>query len=370
MECMNSTSGRIRRVFHRIEGELPEVLLIKNSTAPHIDLSFFYFTGLESGVFENSVFLAYPDGDSTLYTSSLEEESTKKTSNRLKTIITDDDQQLDNYLKKLCSNIGKIGVNSKEITYKDILYLQRILPNVKLIDVSSAITATRLIKEKEELAHIKKAAYITCSIWDVIIQMLEDGVSESEVKAEICFRIRKESSALAFEPIVSFCTNTAEPHYLGGDGRLKNGDFVLLDFGARHRNYCADVTRTLVYGKASTEQRQLFETVAAANLIGIESIKAGVEAREVHHKVSHTIVSKGFGTYFTHATGHAIGLSVHDGAQINASSNLVLEEGMVFTVEPGVYIPSFGGVRIEDDVVVHKDGCEILTSLKRELVEL
>ncbi|MFQ6134911.1 MAG: M24 family metallopeptidase [Nitrososphaerales archaeon] len=367
---MNFTANRVRRVFQKIEDDTPDAIFIKNSTEPHIDLSFFYFTGLESGVFEDCVFLAYPDGDAVLYTSRLEEESAKEGSGRFKTMIFKDSGDLESRLKEVGSSLDKIGVNSRELTYRDLLRLKRILPDVKVIDVGDAIADARLVKDEEEIARLRRAADITSRVWETIPPMLKEGISEGEVKAQICYQIQKEASTLAFEPIVSFGTNTVEPHYLGGDGRLKAGDFALFDFGARHRRYCADMTRTLVFGRASDEQRRMYEAVAEANRIGVEAMEAGAVAGEVHRKVSNAIASKGFGERFTHSTGHAIGLSVHDGARINASSILILEEGMVFTVEPGVYIPGFGGVRIEDDVVVRKGGCEVLTSVGRELVEL
>jgi Xaa-Pro dipeptidase len=367
---MNFTASRTRRVFQKIKDETLDAVFIKNSTEPHIDLSFFYFTGLESGVFEDSIFLAYPNGEGTLYTSRLEEESAKEGSSRFKTVVFEVSGDLERHLKEVGSNLDKIGVNSRELTYRDLLNLKRILPDVKIIDVSDALADARLVKDEEEISRLRRAAEITSRIWQTIPTILKEGITEGEVKAQICYQIQKDASTLAFEPIVSFGANTAEPHYQGGENRLKAGDFALFDFGARHRRYCADMTRTLVLGQASDEQKRMYEAVAEANLLGIESISAGAVAGEVHREVSSAIASKGFGGKFTHSTGHSIGLSVHDGAKINASSNLILEEGMVFTMEPGVYIPGFGGVRIEDDVVVCKGGCEILTSGGRELVEL
>ncbi len=367
---MNFTAERVRRVFQKIEGEAPDAILIKNSTEPHIDQSFFYFTGLESGLFEGCALLLHPDGEATLYTSRLEEESAKKGAGRFKITVFEDPRDLEARLREVGTDLGKIGVNTREVTYGDLLNLTKTMPNVKILDVSRSITASRLVKDEEEISRIRRAAEITSRIWRSIPLTLKENMSEGEVKAEICYLIQKEAAALAFDPIVSFGANTAEPHYFGGEGRLKTGDFALFDFGARYRRYCSDMTRTMVFGRASGEQRRIYEAVAEANRIGVAAIDAGVAACDVHRKVSEFIDSRGFRGRFTHSTGHAVGLSIHDGAKINASSTLVLEEGMVFTVEPGIYIQGLGGVRIEDDVVVRKGGCEVLTSAERDLLEI
>jgi len=367
---MNPTAQRIQRVYQRIKDEIPDVIFIKNSIEPHLDLSFFYFTNLESGVFENSIFLAYQNGEASLYTSKLEEESAKEGISRFKTKIFKDSKDKTMILKKIGASIDKIGVNSRELTYQDLLSLKKILPNVKILDVSKAIAEARLVKDDEEIKKIRKAAEITTKIWQNIPSLLKNNVTENEVKAQISYQIQKNGSTLAFEPIVSFGENTAESHYLGGNAKLKKGDLALFDFGAKYSRYCADLTRTLVFSHPSDKQKRIYNTVFEANKVGLDTLKAGIEAHEVHRKVADFIASKGFKKNFTHSTGHALGLSVHDGATISSESNFLLEEGMVFTIEPGIYLPGFGGVRIEDDVLIRKKGCEILTSAVRELLEV
>ena len=367
---MNQTSRRIQRVYQRIQNEIPDAIFIKNSVEPHIDLSFFYFTNLESGIFENSIFLAYPNGEASLYTSKLEEESAKEGSTRFKTTIFKDSKEKEMILKKIGTNIDKIGVNSRELTYQDLLILKKTLPNVKILDVSKAITEARLVKDDEEIKKLRTAAEITTKVWKNIPSILSNNVTESEVKAQISYQIQKEGATTAFEPITSFGINTAEPHYLGGNAELKSGDFALFDFGARNCRYCADLTRTLVVGRPSYKQRQIYDAVFEASDVALDMLKPGIEASEVHRKVVNTIASKGFRKEFTHSTGHALGLAVHDGATLSNTSKFTLEEGMVFTIEPGIYLPGFGGVRIEDDVLIRKGDCEILTSTGREMLEI
>lgn len=367
---MSITTDRVKRVFKNIDNELPDAIFIKNSIEPHIDLSFFYFTGLESGVFENSFFLAYPNGEASLYTSKLEEESAKQGSTRFEIIILEKLIDKNKILKNISSSIDKIGVNSSELTYQDFLYLKKIMPKVRILDISKAISKTRLIKDNLEIIRLRKAAKITTNIWETIPSILKKNITESEVKAHISYEIQKENSTSAFEPIVAFGSNSAEPHYLGGKAVLKRGNFALFDFGARHNRYCADLTRTLIMGRPSDKQKQMYDSVLEANNVGIEAMREGEEACEIHKKVSKIIESRGYKKEFTHSTGHSLGLSVHDGATINLDSKFILKEGMVFTIEPGIYLPGFGGVRIEDDVLIHKNSCEILTSTGRELLEI
>ncbi len=367
---MNVTSDRVKRVFKNIDNELPDALFIKNAIDPHIDLSFFYFTGLESGIFENSFFLAYPNGESSLFTSKLEEESTKKSSTGFKTIIFEKLFSQNKILKDIGSSIEKIGVNACELTYQDFLNLKRLMPKVKILDISKAISKTRQIKDETEIIIIRKAAKITTNIWKTIPSILKKDITENEVKAHITYQLQKENSTLSFETIVAFGKNTAEPHYLGGNETLKEGNFALFDFGAKHRRYCADLTRTIILGHPSDKHKQIYEIVLEANNIGLDAMREGEEACEIHKKVSKIIEYRGYKKEFTHATGHSLGLSVHDGYTINSNSKFTLKEGMVFTIEPGIYLPGFGGVRIEDDILIRKNSCEILTSTGRELLEI
>lgn len=367
---MNITADRIQRVFKNIDNELPDAIFIKNSIDPHIDLSFFYFTNLESGIFENSIFLAYPNGKASLYTSKLEEESAKHSSTRFNTKIVEKTTDQNKILKDFSSSIDKIGVNSNELTYKDFLNLKKVIPKVKILDISKAITKTRIIKDKLEILRLRKAAKITTNIWKTIPPIIKKNITENEIKAHISYQIQKENATSSFEPIVAFGKNAAEPHYLGGNALLKTGNFALFDFGARHRRYCADLTRTLIMGPPSNKQKQMYETVLEANNVGIDAMREGEEACEIHKKVTKIIASRGYEKEFTHSTGHALGLSVHDGATINANSKFTLKEGMVFTIEPGIYLHGLGGVRIEDDILIRKNRCEILTSTGRELLEI
>ena len=205
-----------------------------------------------------------------------------------------------------------------------------------------------------------------------IPDFLHEGMFEYELAAEIDYMMQRNGAdKTAFETISSFGKNTAEPHYSHGDTKLKKGDFVLCDFGACFRRYNSDTTRTFVFGKASDKQRDIYQTVLKAQQVGINKIKAGVKAFMVHDEVSSYIDNTKFKGCFIHSTGHSLGLSVHDGgAGFTPDSDAILQENMVLTVEPGVYIPGFGGVRIEDDILVKRDGVEVLTHSSKDFLEI
>jgi Xaa-Pro dipeptidase len=179
--------------------------------------------------------------------------------------------------------------------------------------------------------------------------------------AEINYLIQKEGASPAFDTIVAFGKNSSQPHYLTGNEKLEEGDIALMDFGACYKRYRSDVTRTFIYGE-DEEKKEMYDTVAKAQKIGIEMMKEGMMTVDIYKTAKEFIDKTKFKGKFIHALGHSIGLEVHDGGSIALSSEIELKEGMIFTVEPGIYVPRAGGVRIEDDVLVKKGRAEILTA--------
>ncbi|MFH1100413.1 MAG: Xaa-Pro peptidase family protein [Methanobacteriota archaeon] len=359
---------RIKTIFNNIETP-PDALIIKNATQPFLDPSFFYITGIEHGIFEGSYAFAYPDGTLDLIIPELEAETAKHTTAHLHIYKTKDDvQQL---LKKFTAPLHSVGVNSQAITQRDYQALQELCPHLTFRDISSALIQTRLIKDTKELDLITHACHITDTVIHDIPSLITTGLRENELAAEIDYRMQKNGAEKpAFTTISSFGKNTAEPHYSHGETTLKNGDFILCDFGACYHNYNADVTRTFVHGKANTRQKDIYHTVLQAQTIGLDMIRPGISASDVHHAVFSFIETTPWKGRFIHSTGHALGLSVHDGPGFTEDSPLTLKENMVLTVEPGIYIPGYGGVRIEDDIVVTKNGYKLLTQSSKTLQEL
>lgn len=363
--------NRIRRIFDNIESDV-DALVLKNDIQPYFDRSFFYVTGLNKGIFENAMAIVYPDGKTDVAISKLDA-ITKDSDMTMHTL--ENKKDLSSIIKKLLHGYKKIGINSRELTHHDYMLIKKNLPSVELVDVSTALLKTRMIKDKEEIKLIKEA----CRIASMVAERLPDIVSqqgsnasEHDVNVEIDYLLKKNGADHpAFETIVAFGSNSAIPHYIGGNTRLKKGDFMLFDFGAAFERYVSDVSRTFVYGKASTKQKKMYETVHEAQEIGFDCMKEGVTCEEVHRAVKKHIDKSEFKDRFIHSTGHTLGLAVHDGGGLAEGNKDVLAENMIFTVEPGIYLSGLGGVRIEDDVLVKKNGVEILTkNIDRVLREL
>jgi Xaa-Pro aminopeptidase len=232
----------------------------------------------------------------------------------------------------------------------------------KLEIASNQIRELRMIKDKSEIQLIRQA----CKLADIGIkkasEIIRPGIKEREVAAEVEYAMRKAGSdGTAFETIVASGFCCAYPHGTFQEKTIEEGNFVVVDLGARHQFYCSDITRTFIAGKSSEKHMQIFETVRLAQQRAIESIKPGVQAREVDQAARSVIEKSGFCDFFVHNLGHGVGLEVHEAPILSPESRDILAKGNVVTVEPGVYLPGFGGVRIEDTVLVTKDGAEKLT---------
>jgi Xaa-Pro dipeptidase len=360
---------RVKNIFNNSE-EKPDVIIIKNSVEPFIDDNFFYVTGLHQGVFEGAVAALYPDGNIDLVVSELEAETAKKADVNL--AVYKKQGEYNAFLKKLFGSHKKIGLNFNGISHKDYCKLRDRFSKSEFLDVSEAFMKTRLVKDEMEIRLMKTSCRIVDRVVEAIPDMLKEGMHEYEVASEIDYLMGKNGvDKPAFETISSFGRNTAEPHYSHGDTRLKKGDLALFDFGACLKKYNSDITRTFVFGEADSRQREMHTVVYKAQSVAFEAIKPGVKASRVHELVSSYIDGTKFKGRFIHSTGHSIGLAVHDGrARLGLDNDFELKKNMAFTVEPGVYIPGFGGVRIEDDIIVKKDGVEFLTKSSRELIEV
>ena len=359
----------IKNIFKNTEKSV-DAILIKNGSEPFIDSNFFYVTGLNKGLFEGSAAVIFPDGNIDLIVSELESESAKKTNANI--VVYNDAQGYKECLKNSLSNTKKIGLNFSGFLLQDFKKVTMILSDNDFCDVSASFTKTRMIKTEQEIEKIKKACAIVDSVVEKIPEIVTDGMFEYELAAEIEYLLMKNGADKpAFLTISSFGENTAEPHYSHGDRKLKTGDFILCDFGACFNLYNSDITRTFVSGKASDKQKKMHEVVFNAQKTAFENIKPGIKAGSIHDLVNNYIESTEFKGRFIHSTGHSLGLLVHDGGVGFAPQNeTILEKNMVLTVEPGVYIPGFGGVRIEDDVVITDSGIDILTNADRNLVEI
>ncbi len=277
-------------------------------------------------------------------------------------------QEVAEQVKKLGSR--KIGFEKADLTY-GLFEQYRDQIEAELVPTSGLVEKLRLIKSAEELDIIKSAAQIADAAFEHILTFIKPGVKEIDVSNELEFFMRKQgATSSSFDIIVASGLRSALPHGVASEKEIQKGELVTLDFGALYKGYASDITRTVAVGAISDELRSIYNTVLEAQLKGMEGIKAGITGKEADALTRDYIEEKGYGSYFGHSTGHGLGLDVHEGPALSHRSQQVLEEGMVVTVEPGIYIPDVGGCRIEDDTLVTKDGNESLSFASKELITL
>ncbi len=333
---------RIKKIFENTG--VDEIIIMNGSSG--IDMTFFYVTGFEDGLFENSVAVLHPDGKAEVICPKLEESAGKNVH-----AFSSNKEKMDLIKERVDGE--KIGINGMSISYADFIQLRKLFPKSDFIDVGNAIRKARMVKDRKEIETIKKACKIATDVSREIESYLHEGIRECDVRAEVDYQMGKRSATPSFDTIVAFGKNSSLPHHSTGDRKFEFP--ALIDFGARYKRYCSDMTRTFVSG---SEQKRVYGIVKEGQEMAFEMIKEGVKAMDVHNAVDGFFMKKGFGRLI-HSLGHSVGLEVHDGFSIK--ENTILKEGMVLTVEPGIYLNGKWGIRIEDDVLVKRNGIEILT---------
>ncbi len=276
-------------------------------------------------------------------------------------------------IKNQLNNIGvkKLGFEQEYITYSQYLSFSEALEGIELKPVKPMVEDLRMIKDEMEISKMDKAINIAGDAFAHILGFLRPGITEKEVALELEFFMKRAgASGLAFTTIVASGHRSSLPHGIASDKVLEKGDFVKMDFGCVYENYCSDITRTVVLGKATDRQKEIYNTVLEAQLRAIDKIKAGITGEEADKIARDIIYAKGFTENFGHGLGHSIGMVVHEKPRVAPNATNVLQEGNVITVEPGIYIEGFGGVRIEDMIVITKDGNRNLTKVTKELIEI
>ena len=276
------------------------------------------------------------------------------------------EQEIANQTTRL--NIQKLGIEENNMTLKQYSSLKK-YTNIELVQVSELIETIRAIKEESEIETIKVAARIADEAFQHITGFLKPGVSEFDVRDELEFFMRKQgASSSSFNIIVASGVRSSLPHGVATNKIIENGDMVTLDFGALYNGYCSDLTRTISIGSYSKEFEKIYGIVLEALKRGTEAIRPGESAKTIDDVTRNYITDHGYGEYFGHSTGHGVGLELHEPLRLSQESKTILQEGMVVTVEPGIYIPNWGGCRIEDDIVITKDGYEVITKADRDLI--
>ena len=359
---------RLYRLFSYLDESI-DCLLIKNGGVTNIDPTFFYLTGLEQGLFEGCILVAHRDGTLDLIVSELEAELAEAAKASLH--LFSGREQRDHFLKKLLKNMGTISFNGTVLTYKDMILFKELFSSSTFVDVHDDVQQCRLVKDPDELGKIKKACGIADKVAGRIPAVVESSMTEDELAACIDYELQRAGAQHpAFTTIASFGSHSSQPHFTHSDTPLKTADVILCDFGACFQRYNSDLTRTFVYSQANEEFKAMHQIVLEAQQVAFDMIQPGVKAAAVHQAVADFIDVSPFKGWFIHSTGHALGLEVHDGPGFSQQSDLILEENMVFTVEPGVYKKGAYGVRIEDDIVVTRTGCQLLTNADRSLLQI
>jgi Xaa-Pro aminopeptidase len=272
--------------------------------------------------------------------------------------------------KKSRAKAWAIGIEAEHLTVAERKRLDDLLPSgVRLRNAPALVEKARMVKDEDELELIREAVKLGATLFDRALEVLRPGVKECEVAAEMEYAARRAGAEeMSFSTIIASGTRSALPHGRASGQAIAPGGFVVCDFGVILAGYCSDQTRTVWVGAASEESRHAYESVREAQQAAIAAVRPGVSAGEVDAAARKVLRKAGLGRYFTHSTGHGVGLEIHEAPRVAAGQNEVLKPGMVITIEPGVYFPGKWGVRIEDMVAVSADGCEVLTPSSKDFI--
>ncbi|MEA4900473.1 Xaa-Pro peptidase family protein [Desulfitobacterium sp.] len=274
-----------------------------------------------------------------------------------------------NSLAELGQKAARVGFEEEFTTYADYLNLKEALPQAELVSQSKILEELRAIKDTEELAKIRQAVKIADDAFAHILQFVERGQTEAEISLELEFAMRRNgASGGSFDFIAASGIRSSMPHGVATTKTIEQGDFLTMDFGAIYQGYCSDITRTICFGEPTEKQQEIYEIVLKAQKAGIAALKPGIPGREVDAVARGIIADAGYGDFFGHGLGHSVGLAIHENPNLNLREERILQPGMVITIEPGIYIPDWGGVRIEDMAVVTENGCEVLTQAPKEFI--
>ena len=351
---------KLRRTLARAGAD---ALLVTNFT------NVTYLTGFTG---DDSFLLLRRDGDTLLsdgrYTTQIREECPE-----LDVVIRGPTVKLLDAVARLVrsAGVGRLAFEGDSLTVALRDHLAGKLPKVELVSTLGLVGEFRMRKDRDEVARIRRAIECAESAFSAVCGALSPEKTEKQVADELDFAMRRRGAQCAsFPPIVASGERAALPHAPTTDLPIGESGFVLMDWGARVDLYVSDLTRVVIRGKLSAKLRRVYAVVLEAQMKAIEAIRPGVAAKDIDAVARGIIADAGFGRRFGHGLGHGIGLAVHEAPGLASTSDTVLQPGMVVTVEPGVYIPHWGGVRIEDDVLVTRNGCEVLSNAAKELEEV
>ena len=271
---------------------------------------------------------------------------------------------------ELMPNDLNLAFEGDHMSYAQYENMKGMFPNTNWENMSMILEDLASVKDEHELNCFRTAVEVTDKVYEEILPMLRPGFSEKDVANAMVSKYREYAESEAYSPIVATGPNGALPHAIPTDRQFQNGDFVVIDAAAKYGGYHADMTRTPVVGASTSKHEEIYSIVKEAQQRGCDIAKAGVPCKEVDAATRDYITEMGYGEYYTHGTGHGLGLEIHTSPRFNPQSEQILEKNNVMTIEPGIYLAGWGGVRIEDDVIIGNEGCEILNKTTKELVVL
>jgi Xaa-Pro dipeptidase len=358
--------SRLDRLYQSFQSKQMDSALITSKE------NIFYFSGILKDPHERLVALYVDRNDPLLILPDMEKESARGAGWKGEMLTYDDQTNpwdvLHTFLKENNRLPKSIGVEKSHLTLERYEILRGILPDVKIDNLDEVLLELRVIKDKKEFSLMKQAAVLADLGVQYGIEAIAAGKTEMEIVAHLEYKLKQEGvREMSFGTTVLSGKKSALPHGVPGNDPIKEGDFVLFDLGVVFEGYCSDITRTVVYKSVSDEQREIYETVLRAQEAAIRASIVGNMAKQVDQAAREVISAKGYGEYFTHRVGHGLGIDIHEFPSVHGKNEILLQEGMCYTIEPGIYIPSIGGVRIEDDIFITKNGPEVLTAYPKEL---
>lgn len=300
-------------------------------------------------------------------------EQAEKQAPGFEVVMTDKSLSHSQWIARLCQQEGVTVLRYEDdfLTVADFRTLMDAVGDVACISLDQAPEALRVIKTEAEIAAIRRACQITSQAFDEILPKIKEGMTEKELQLELDYTMfRLGGEKLAFDTIIASGENGSLPHAIPGQRRLRQGDMITMDYGAKFGGYCADMTRTVALGKPSEQMLHVYNTVLKAQEMAESALKAGVCCFDIDKIARDYIDSQGYAGRFGHGLGHAVGIDIHENPRLSVSCHDILAAGTVITVEPGVYLPGIGGVRIENSCLVTENGCEALTTAPKELIIL
>ncbi|UNK20381.1 Xaa-Pro peptidase family protein [Paenibacillus sp. N3/727] len=267
--------------------------------------------------------------------------------------------------------ITSLGFEQEHVTYAVFAAYTEQLKPVSLVPVSGLVEELRIFKDSEELKVMQRAADLADATFSHVLSIVETGKTEREIDLQMEMFMRSHgATSSSFDTIVASGERSALPHGVASERVIQGDEFITFDFGALLDGYCSDLTRTIAVGTPDPKLKEIYDIVLEAQLHALDHIKPGMTGREADALARDIITKYGYGDYFGHSTGHGLGMEVHESPRLSKLSDDVLKPGMVVTVEPGIYLPGLGGVRIEDDIVITETGIHILTSSSKEYTVL